>query len=226
MKLLIFASLFFPMLTHAKNFQTNALNVKNAPKWVKRTKVEKATDRIQTKLEWSIRRVNMFWYSTTDSFVAAHSLGPRALAVTSIRNGVVTIHMGPQVSQDNYEQVVGHELVHVIVYQKYKSAIPKWLEEGLANFLSRKKKPDYKWLASQEFPKSINELAYPFKGPKERITYNYVASQAFAEMLDKKCDLQNLIRLSVERKLEDYIERTCEIKDFMASFKDWVLKNA
>ena len=222
----LFAAFAFTANASAKNFQTNALNVKNAPKWVKRTKVEKATDRIQTKLEWTTRRVNMFWHSTPESFEAAQNLGSRALAVTTVRNGTVSIHMGPKVTKDSYEQVVGHELVHVIIYQKYKSSIPKWLEEGLANHLSKKKKVDYKWLASQDFPSSMKELAHPFKGSKERIIYRYVASQAFAEMLDRKCDLQNLIRLSVERKMEDYIKRTCEITDFMSAFKSWVKKKA
>ena len=70
------------------------------------------------------------------------------------------------------------------------------------------------------------ELAHPFKGSEDRIAYGYVASQAFAEMLDKKCDLQNLIRLSVERKMEDYIKRTCEISDMSVAFKSWVKQKA
>ena len=218
--------LLFAFSAQAKDFQTNALNVKNAPKWVKRTKVEKVTDRIQMKLEWTVRRVNMFWHSTPKSFAAAQNLGDRALAVTTIRNGEVAIHMGPRVNKDNYQQVVGHELVHVIVYQKYKSAIPKWLEEGLANHLSKKRKVDYGWLAQQELPSSMNDLAHPFKGSPERIAFRYVASQAFAEMLDRKCDLQQLINLSVERKMEDYIVRTCEIKDLAGAFKSWVKKKA
>lgn len=221
----LIVSITLQSLAFAKDFQTNALNVKNAPNWAKRTKIEKATDRIQTKLEWSTRRINMYWHSSPESFEAAQNLGAKALAVTTIRNGEVAIHMGPKVNKDNYEQVVGHEMVHVIIYQKYKSSIPKWLEEGLANHLSKKGPVDYNWLAKQDFPESMKELAHPFKGSDDRIVYLYRASQAFAEMLDKKCDLQNLIRLSVERKMEDYIERTCEIKDFLGAFKSWVYLN-
>ena len=99
MKKLIFLISILPTFAWAKNFQTNALNVKNAPNWVKRTKVEKATDRVQTKLEWSTRRINLFWHTTNESFVASHKLGSQALAVTTIRNGVVTVHMGPKVNQ-------------------------------------------------------------------------------------------------------------------------------
>src|SRR5690606_14376126 len=109
---------------------------------------------------------------------------------------------------------------------KYKSAIPKWLEEGLANHLSRAKKVDYRWLASQPFPEDVRDLAHPFKGDASQVSYRYKASQAFAEMLDKKCDLQNLIRLSVERNMEDYIRRYCEIPDLNLAFREWVKKQA
>ena len=112
MKNLALMILLMPAFAYAKDFQTNALNVKDAPKWVKRTKVEKAVARIQTKLEWSTRRINMYWHSTPDSFEAAQNLGAKAIAVTTIRNGEVAVHMGPKVNSDNYEQVVGHEMVH------------------------------------------------------------------------------------------------------------------
>jgi hypothetical protein len=58
------------------------------------------------------------------------------------------------------------------------------------------------------------------------VLYRYKASQAFAEMLAGKCDLQNLIRLSVERKMEDYMATYCEIKDLNQAFRDWVKKKA
>src|SRR5690606_18961288 len=102
----------------------------------------------------------------------------------------------------------------------------KWLEEGLANHLSKMQPVDYKWLAQQPFPNDVRELAHPFKGDATLVSYRYKASQAFAEMLNKKCDLQNLIRLSVQRKMEDYMRTYCEIKDLNKAFQDWVKKKA
>jgi hypothetical protein len=114
----------------------------------------------------------------------------------------------------------------VVVAQKYKSSIPKWLEEGLANHLSRNGSVDYKSLAKQPLPADINELAHPFKGNASLIGHRYMASQALAEMLDKKCNLEELIRLSFKRQMETYIANTCEINDLNAAFRDWVTKKA
>ncbi len=215
-----------PLSVHAADFITNELNVYNAPAWVKRSKIENVTESVQAKLEWTIRRVNLYWHTTPQDYAAAQNLGAQAVAVTKVKSGVATIHMGPLVNAKNYQQVVGHELVHVIIAQKYKNSIPSWLEEGLANYFSKKTPVNYKWLASQELPTSVDDFSHPFKGAPGRITFRYIASQALAEMLDKKCDLQNLIRLSVERKLEDYIARTCEIADITASFNAWVKKKS
>ena len=192
------------------------------PDWLNATHIEKITARIQQKLEWSIRRVNVSWHSTADSFQKAHSLGPQALAVTTREKNVTTIHLGPKVTKENFDEVFAHELVHVIVYQKYKSAIPTWLEEGLANHFANQKKVDYQWLAKQPFPNDVRELAHPFSGTAEGVVYRYKASQAFAEMLDKKCNLENLLRLSVQRKMEDYMNTYCRIKDLNEAFRAWV----
>ena len=69
-------------------------------------------------------------------------------------------------------------------------------------------------------------MAHPFSGAAADVRYRYKASQAFAEMLAKKCDLEELIRLSVTRKMEDYMKSYCEIKDLNAAFHDWVKKKA
>jgi len=214
--------LFLAGLSFGRDFTTNALVVHNAPAWVKVTKVEQVTERMQAKLEWTIRRIHLHWYNSTDKFAAAHSLGSQAIAVTVSKGDTITVHMSPKITAEDYESVLAHELVHVILAQKYKSAIPKWIEEGLANHLSKRKPVDYNWLASQSFPADVRELAHPFKGSVAGITYRYVASQALAEMLDKKCNLENLIRLSVERKMEDYIRTYCEIRDLNQAYKDWV----
>lgn len=210
----------------AREIMTNEVKMSDAPEWLRQPRIERITDRIQTKLEWSTRRVKVYWYKTQEEFDRVHKYGAMATAVTKHTNGNSAIHMGPNVTNKNFDEIFGHELVHVIVFQKYKGAIPKWLEEGLANHLSARGRVDYRWLAKQPFPNDVRELAHPFKGSASGVLYRYKASQAFAEMLAGKCDLQNLIRLSVERKMEDYMATYCEIKDLNQAFRDWVKKRA
>lgn len=210
----------------AKEIQTNEFMIHNAPAWLTQTRVEKVTAHILNKLEWSIRRTQVYWYTSDAEYEKAQGLGPQALAVTMSRGDVATVHLGPQVNEKNFDKVFGHETVHVIVTQKYKSSIPKWLEEGLANYYSKRGSVDYKSLARHEFPKDVRDLAHPFKGSAALIGYRYEASEALAEMLDKKCDLDNLIRISVQRNMETYIENTCEIHDLNAAFRDWVTKKS
>lgn len=208
--------------SYAKNIQTNEADVINAPAWLKQTRVEKVTGRIQHKLEWSIRKIKVIWYGTQSDFQKAHSLGPFAIAVTRAVNGDIKMHIGPLVTDRNFDEIFGHELVHVILAQKYKGAVPRWLEEGLANHLSNFKKVDYKWLARQSPISDVKQLAHPTQGSALNVSYLYKASQAFAEMLQKKCDLDNLLRLSVERKMEDYMKTYCEIQDINKAFRDWI----
>lgn len=210
----------------AKEIVTNEITMSNAPEWLKQPRVERVTDHVQMILEWTTRRVNLFWYSTQADFEKVNNLGPLSIAVTKHENGTSSIHLGPRVDDKNFDEIFAHELVHVIVFQKYKDAIPKWLEEGLANHIARSEKVDYKWLANQPLPKDVRELAHPFSGSADGVIYRYKASQALAEMLSKKCDLQELIRLSVQRKMEDYIRTYCEIKDLNVAFRDWIKKNA
>lgn len=226
----LIASLFvmsIPALAQAKQIKTNEVLMTNAPSWLKAPRVERVTSRIQHKLEWTTRLVTVHWYASEEEFVKSHSLGLGPTAVTRIENGTASIHMGPDVVSANFDQVFGHELVHVILFQKYKGAIPKWLEEGLANHLSKNGRVDYKWLAKQPYPKSVLELAHPFSASSGLVSYRYKASQALAEMLDRKCGgLENLIRLSVGKKLEDYLPTACEIKDINHAFKEWVEKKS
>jgi hypothetical protein len=225
--LLIFLQALSSSAQDKEPLMTNAVYMHNAPKWLKVTRVEKVTDKIQSQLEWSTRRIHVYWHNTQESFQKQHSLGPlpRAVAIKSEKSQV--IHLGPKITNENFDWIFGHELVHIIIYQKYKEAIPKWLEEGLANHLAKKtKKIDYKWLASKPFPKDVTQMNHPFAEGDDAALYHYTASQALAEMLEKKCDLENLIRLSVERKMENYIVTYCEIKDLNKAFQDWVLKMA
>lgn len=210
----------FLQLAIAKDIQTNATSMPNAPEWLKATRVEKTTDRIQSSLEWTIRKIQVVWYTDQQAFEKAHSLGPYARAVS--HKNLNIIRLGPQVTDANFDSVFGHELVHVIAYQKYKEAIPKWLEEGLANHLTKNAKVDYKWLASKPWPADVRGLIHPMKGSAEEIRYSYQASQALAEMIAKKCDLSNLLRLSVGKTMETYLSTYCEIPDLNASYKKWI----
>jgi hypothetical protein len=204
--------------------QTNAVHMSNAPKWLKRTRVEKIIDHIQMVLEWNIRRIEVTWYSDLASFDKAHTLGPLAMAVSRRSDG--TMHLGPRVTTSNFDQVFGHELVHIISAQKYKDAIPRWLEEGLANHLAKNGNVDYKWLASKPFPAEVRNLTHPFASSMSTVHYHYVASQALAEMIAKKCDLSNVLRLSVGTNMDIYLDTYCEIKDLNESFRKWVKTKA
>lgn len=197
-----------------------------APSWLTQSRVEAVTDRIQQKLEWTVRKIKVLWFYSDVEFQRSHSLGPNAIAVTSRRGEVLTVLMGPSVTTKEFDEVFGHELTHVIVSQKYKGAIPAWFEEGLANHYGGHPKVDYKWLSKQPSIADVKTLAHPMRGSVQDIRYRYKASQALAEMLDKKCQLENLVRLSVKRKMEDYIITYCEIPDLNKAFKAWVSKNA
>ncbi len=205
---------------------TNAIIMDQPPSWLKAVRVRKVTRRMQRKLEWTIHRIPVHYYSSSEAFGAAHGLGPKAIAVTINRSGSQVVHLGPRVTDENFDEVFGHELVHVILAQKYKQAIPKWFEEGLANHYANKGKVDYKWLLNNGFPEDVRKVGHPFKLSPEKIRYHYKVSQALAEMLDRKCKLVNLISLSVGRSMEPFIKTYCEIKDLNEEFKKWVKKKA
>lgn len=218
---LAFALLVPLAFARAGEINTNAVHMAKAPAWLTRNRTEKVIDRIQTQLEWTIRKIEVHWYADAESFERAHGLGPLALAAA--RKSDNTIHLGPGVTTENFDAVFGHELVHIISGQKYKDAIPKWLEEGLANHLAKNGKVDYAWLASQPFPDDVRTLVHPYaEKSAARVHYHYVASQAPAELLAKKCDLTNLIRLSVGERMENRIVTYCEIPDLNAAFRKWV----
>jgi hypothetical protein len=222
----VFTSMLTSSEALAKDITTNEVIIDNAPEWLKQSRVERVTDRMQQKLEWTIRKIKVHYFSSDAEFQKSHSLGPNAIAVTTGRAGTVTMYLGPLVTNSEFDEVFAHELTHVIVLQKYKGSIPAWFEEGLANHYGGHPKVDYKWLSRQTPIADVKTLAHPMRGSVNDIRYRYKASQALAEMLDKKCELENLIRLSVQRKMEDYIVTYCEIPDLNAAFKSWVAKQA
>jgi hypothetical protein len=216
--------LFFTQVTLAAEILTNAAHMADAPTWVTPGRINRIVDHIQNILEWDIHRVEVYWYKDQASFEKMHGLGGLPLAIS--RKNDNTIHLGPKVTDANFDQVFGHELVHIIAFQKYKQAIPTWLEEGLANYLAKAGQVNYKWLASHPFPADVRELTHPFNGSEDHVRYHYMASQALAEMLNTKCDFRNLLRLSVGMKMEPYIVSFCQIPDLNVAFKKWVTDHA
>ncbi len=211
---------------HARTILTNAVRMHNAPAWLNHVRIDQVVNHIELHLEWSIHRIDAYMYSSETEYDNAQSFGPLSLAVTETGDNKAIVRLSPRVNKDNFDQVFGHELVHVIVFQKYRGAVPKWLEEGLANFYSRTDCIDYKWLAKQPFPKDVRQLTHPMHGTLARIDYRYKASEAFAEMLHHNCNLTELLRLSVTRKMTPYIHSYCGIKDLNAAFRAWVKTQA
>lgn len=222
---LLFLGLSTPLF--AQEILTNETRFSNAPSWLTPRAVEKAVAKVQRIMEWDIRRVNVRFHSDAQAFQALHGFGPTVRAVTYVDKN--QIELGPPVNSSNFEFIFGHELVHVILWQKYKAAIPKWLDEGLANYVPGKDLNivDYSWLANQAFP-DVRDLVHPFqatpsrKSPPVSSRYHYQASTALIELIASKCSLRDLLQLSVGEKLESYLSTYCRIPDINESFKSWV----
>ncbi len=218
--LIITLSLTLGLTTHASELLTNVAHFQNAPQWLNSTRVNRIAENVSRYMEWSIRRVEVIWYSSSSEFQNAHSLGPYAAAVTKRKENKILL--GPQVNETNFDQIFGHELVHVTSEQKYKDAIPPWLEEGMANFIAKSKKVDYRKLKASIHSIDVKSLSHPMRGKLEEIQMKYLASQAVTEMIASRCDFINLLRMSVQRKLENHLNNICRIKDLNSEFKDWI----
>jgi hypothetical protein len=224
MKNLFFIFIFLSasaLAESAHDLKTNQIHMADAPSWLTATRIDKVVAHMDSVLEWDIRRIEVIWYKDEAAFEKFHGQSPSILALTRKADNA-TMHLGPKITTDNFDAVFGHELVHVILYQKYHDVVPGWLEEGLANHLSKFTKVDYKWLARHPAPGDVRELTHPLSGSEDYIRYHYVASQALMEMIAGKCDLINLLRISVRRKLEDKLDTFCGIKDVNAEFKKWL----
>jgi hypothetical protein len=207
----------------AQEIQTNAILMPSAPSWLTDSRVDKVVDKVQSKLEWDIRKITVQWYSDPAQFQKLHGFGDSVLAFS--QRNTMTIAMGPKIDTSNFDGVFGHELTHIILYQKYKDAIPSWLDEGLANFIGQNSKVDYKWLATQPHP-DVHTMTHPFKASVVSPRYQYQASTAVIEMLDAKCGLDDLLQLSVGKNLENYLATFCGITDINQSFIAWVNQKA
>jgi hypothetical protein len=202
---------------------TNETFFSNPPTWLKASRVEKVVRKIQSAMEWDIRKVTVKWYTSQEEFQKFHGYDATVLAVSQKPEN--TIHLGPRVTESNFDPIFGHELVHIILFQKYKDSVPKWLEEGLANHLSRHGNVDYAWLAKQP-PQDIQSLVHPFMGSNTSSRYHYQASTAAIEMIASKCSLKDLLQLSVGTQLENYLSTFCNLDDVNASFQKWLKKKS
>lgn len=221
--LLLFLTLL-PVETFSKEIEVNSVSVVNAPEWLTSRRVEKVIDKIQNFLEWDIRKIKVYFYSDEKAFQSFHHMGNSVAAVS--RKSDSTMHVGPKVLSTNFDVIFGHELVHLILGQKYKDAIPAWLEEGLANYLVKAGPVDYKRVFSATKDFDVHLLEHPYKKSPLDADVHYMASRAAVEMIAKKCDLLNLLQMSVDKGLETYLPTLCEMPDVNAAFHTWVKKKA
>jgi hypothetical protein len=212
----------FSSLIFAKQITTNNIEFNNAPDWLTQSQLETATGTIQNYLEWDMIRIKAYYHTDVKQYDALTKLNFTSDAFFNRNDS--TIHLSPRVNRDNFGRIFGHELVHAIFFQKYKGAIPPWLEEGLANYIGKKSSPDYVWLAAQ--PRvDVKTLTHP-QSDTSGSQYHYAASTALIEMIASRCSLPDLLQLSVGKKLETYLGTYCEISDINAAFKDWLNKKS
>src|SRR4051812_30149174 len=102
----------------AGSIEINEISMTDAPAWLKPARLQRVVDQVQDKLEWDIRKVRVTWYRDQASFQRLHGYGETVLAFT--RPGDQSIHIGPRVDSGSFDSVMGHELGHVIVRQKYR----------------------------------------------------------------------------------------------------------
>jgi len=225
-------SLFMGMESWAQgtSFESNALSISNAPSWAKASRMQKIVDRVQGKLEWDIRKIRVIFHTDEGQFLKEFGV-PGASISAFARKSDMSVHIGPSVDTQKFDGVFAHELSHVISYQKYKDAIPKWLEEGLANLVAKRQKPDYAWLASQTLPQ-VRSMGHPFRattagsGASDSVRLHYEASHALAELLSVRCGLHDLLQLSTGSSVEKYIATLCGIPDLDAALAKWVKRKS
>ncbi|MGZ3689294.1 MAG: hypothetical protein ACXWP5_00945 [Bdellovibrionota bacterium] len=205
----------------ASEIDLNEAHFANAPLWLKSTRAQRVIDRISRYLEWDIRKINVTWYTSQAEFEPLHGYGPTVLAFSRPQD--YSVHIGPRVTAENFDQVFGHELTHIVIFQKYKNAIPRWLDEGMANFVAKQGRVDYAWLATQ--PQiDVRTMSHPFQDANPR--FHYQASQALMEMISSKCQIHELLQLATGSHLENYLSTTCGISDLNAAFRAWIHKKA
>lgn len=211
-----------PALGAPKSFRTNCCDVTNPPKWLSHFKVGDIAAQMEREMGWSIRRISVIFHDTDAEFNKSANLNFSANAFFSPDRQ--TIEFKPQKDLGSFTATFRHELSHVISNQKFKGAIPPWLEEGFANYLGSKRKVDYKWLALQNLP-DASRLSHP-QSDASGSQMHYQLSTATVDMLAHRCNLKDLLMLSTGSKLTNYLETFCKIKDIDADVRAWVKKKA
>lgn len=220
--LLTFILVFFSLGIEAKEINLNQLTLYNAPDWLTSDSVQSVVDRVQNYLEWDLRKLPVYYYQDMADFNKQHQFKFGVDAF--FRKGDSSIHLSPKVLANNFAQVFGHELVHALFFQKYKQAIAVWLEEGLANTIAQYPSPNYQWLKNQSWP-SISTMGHVSQNVVDAKVY-YSVSTAVIEMIREKCDLRELLKLSVGSQFTSYLKTYCGIEDLNQDFKAWVVKKA
>lgn len=205
----------------AEPISTQSLELQAPPAWVSAARVERVTEKVQNTLEWQARRVKVIFHTDEARFRKAHGLPGDILGFTREREQI--IHLGPAVRTANFDEVLGHELAHIILFQKYKGAIPPWMVEGLANKAAGRNPVDYAWLGRQRLP-AVRALKHPFRDGDSRL--HYQLSTAVVEMLRKKCDFPDLLQMSLKGGFEPRIASLCGITDLDAAVREWVKARA
>jgi hypothetical protein len=215
----------------AQQMRLNQVTVDTPPVWIKAARIQRVVDRLENKLEWDIRKIRVVFYADQAALLKEFGVSDAPISAFA-RKTDQSVHLGPKVDPQNFDAIFGHELSHVISYQKYKEAIPRWLEEGLANLVSKNGKPDYVWLASQNPLPHVQAMGHPFKAVTTgqeaigSIRLHYEASHALADLLATRCGLHDLLQLSMGSSVEKYIATLCGIADLDKALRDWVGRKA
>lgn len=217
-----FLGLFLSVLSLSKEITLNELTVYNSPDWLTSNSVQSVVDRVQNYLEWDLRKLSVFYYGDMAEFNQQHQFG---FAIDAFfRKSDSTIHLSPKVTASNFSHVFSHELVHALFFQKFKKAIPVWLEEGLANTIAQYPSQNYQWLKTQSWP-PVETMGHVTRKLVDPRVY-YSVSTALIEMIKDKCDLHELLKLSVGSQMTSYLKTYCGITELDQNFKDWVAKKS
>jgi len=215
------SSIFALNAAAANDIATNEVNFIAPPAWITREMVVNTTKSIEEQLSGSsTRKIKVYYMSDSEKFNAEHKLSFPVGAF--FRPKDQTVYLGPTVNKDNFERFFGHELVHVIFSQKFKAAIPLWLEEGLANYYSGRKDVNWKWLAKQPSI-DVTSLRHPGNNSLGA-DFHYQTSTAVIIFISERCSLKELLMLSVGKKLENYLATFCKIKNLNGEYATWLAK--
>ncbi len=198
---------------------TNSLEIQNPPNWLKTNAINRVAARIENKLEWSPKRISARFYATENAFVAAHGY-PQSPILAFYRSSTKEIHFGPRVTVENIEKVLAHEMAHAVLAQKYSTRLPKWLEEGLANWAAKNDGVKWRVLAQSKNRLDPRSIHHPIKAADFTDTQlQYQVSMAFVHFLQRKCpSFRELLNLSLKSKLEAFLPTYCGIHDAQKEF--------